>query len=770
MLKRNLKYIVFLLLLTNKIKVTAQVQAKYEIAQGLYNRLAYSEAIKYLNEFLKKKDDIDGQIMLANCYRRTGQLDKAEEWYHKVVANKDLKDPLQRLYYAQVLQSNEKYSGAALMYNNYMMAAPNDKRAANQFSACSDISQYTGDSLSFLILNMPFNTNGYDFGACIKRNRFFYTSTGNKNQKNVKTDRFLNEAYMNLYEVQLADSGIMSSDPKALETGVNTKYHEGPMCFSPFQDIVYFTRNDYNPDKSTGKLGFGSDKIINLKIYQAEIKVGQWINDAELPFNSKQYSCGHPTIDADHKVMYFASDMPGGFGGTDIWRSEWIGDKWQKPKNLGPKINTEGNEMFPFYHQGGTLYFASDGLPGLGGLDIFSATMENLEPSNVTNIGSPINSSKDDFGYLLSDDKNSGYFSSDRSGGKGEDDIYKFLPNKYELEGLVVDKNTQSPIQSSNVKELLVSTTLEEPAEGKVFGPEGEIMWNKVIKEIKKQEFTTNIEGKFSDVVNGTVTYKFLANADNYQPNFTKITIEPVESTHKYYVKVELLPIIGEVLVIDANTKKPIENAQVAINSKCLTNSVNINTPSTGKNYFELKNNCDYDFLANAKGYLPSSSKKSVINIQDTLHYVIELAPINKEPIALKNIYYDFDKWDIREDAVPDLNMLLSFMVQNPDAIVELGSHTDARGDDAYNLRLSQNRAQSVVDWLIQHKILKDKIVPKGYGETKPLNTCTNDVKCSEEDHQKNRRTEFKVLNAGEVTVSQDKKDVKVNKCKNCPF
>jgi outer membrane protein OmpA-like peptidoglycan-associated protein len=174
--------------------------------------------------------------------------------------------------------------------------------------------------------------------------------------------------------------------------------------------------------------------------------------------------------------------------------------------------------------------------------------------------------------------------------------------------------------------------------------------------------------------------------------------------------------------------------------------------------------------LANAKGYLPNVSKIATLNVIDTLHHVIELSPINNKPIVLNNIYYDFDKSYIRQDAVPDLNMLLTFMKNNTDAIIELSSYTDARGIDDYNQVLSQHRAESAVNWLVAKGINKDKIMAVGYGESKPINNCINDIICSEENHQRNRRTEFKVLNAGEVTVSQDKSNMRVDKCKNCPF
>jgi outer membrane protein OmpA-like peptidoglycan-associated protein len=743
---KNLKYVIAILFSLNTLYSSAQIQAKFDLAKSAYKILAYTDAIKYLNEYLAKKEDIDAEIMLADCYRRTNQYSKAEDLYRKTTYNTYLKDKKQLLYYAQVLQVNKKYSEAAKMYNEYLITYPKDVRANNQLTASKNISKYQGDSLDYLIYNLPFNTDGYDFGTCINKNKFYYTSTGSKEQKNVKTDKFLNEPFMNIYEAQMIDSNNLNANATVLNTGINTKYHEGPICFWPFSNTVFFTRNDYNPDKKgIRKIGFDDNKIINLKIYQSTINDNIWSNTTELPFNSKDYSCGHPTIDTKNKIMYFTSDMPGGYGGTDIWMSKFDGKTWETPINMGSKINTEGNEMFPFFHAYRVLYFSSDGLPGLGGLDIFSADIsDNNTPSNITNVGSSLNSSKDDFGFLISDDLVKGYLSSNRDGGKGDDDIYKFVNNRFELEGIVVNKFTQKAIINATVDEIINS------------------------KKIKN--FITNKEGFFFDTVRGKQTYTFTATAENYQKNTTEIYIEPVESKHKYYVKIELAPIVGEILVINELTKMPIENANISINSNCLENTLELSTTSIGKTYFDIKNKCDYNLLANAKGYLPNVSKIATLNVIDTLHHVIELSPINNKPIVLNNIYYDFDKSYIRQDAVPDLNMLLTFMKNNTDAIIELSSYTDARGIDDYNQVLSQHRAESAVNWLVAKGINKDKIMAVGYGESKPINNCINDIICSEENHQRNRRTEFKVLNAGEVTVSQDKSNMRVDKCKNCPF
>ena len=225
-----------------------------------------------------------------------------------------------------------------------------------------------------------------------------------------------------------------------------------------------------------------------------------------------------------------------------------------------------------------------------------------------------------------------------------------------------------------------------------------------------------------------------------------------------------------QVQVIKAETKAPIAGAAISFSSACNNVQKNNTTDETGKINYSVMNNCTYSILAKAKSYLPKPATEITTTLIDTTFVVIELEQVSEKAIALNNIYYDFDKWDIRPEAEIDLNMLLSFMKENPEAQVELSSHTDARGDDAYNLILSQKRAQSAVSWLVMHGVNENKIKPVGYGESKPVNNCVNNIKCSEDEHQRNRRTEFKVLNAGEIINSRVKEQIMVDPCRNCLF
>ena len=728
----------------------AQVMpAAYQQARDLYNRLAYSEAIPLLIKECtgNKNKFLDADIMLADCYRQTNQYKLAEGEYAIVCQDTRLKDDKQKLYYAQILQINQKYELASTWYGKYLEKFPDDRRAQNQKAACENIQQFkTGKKL--YITNLPFNTNGYDFGACVFGNTLYYTSTGGKvnDLKAKEINLWTGERFMDLYTVGIIESDTATDEftaPSLLATSVNTKYNEGPLCFNKAKTKVFFTRNHYNPEEKA-KMTYSKEKEANLNIYQAAIENGQWTKIKELPFDSKEYSCGHPVLDEQNNTLYFSSTMPGGFGGADIWKAKYTDDKWEKPVNLGASINTEGEEMFPTIDSDNIFYFASDGHGGLGGLDIFSAKISNDGISDIKNVGSPLNSSYDDFGFLINEKKTVGFFSSDRPGGKGGDDLYRFSDINYMLEILVLNKFTKAPIADASIN-LKVETDL-------------------------KTTLNTNTNGISTTPVEPELSYIVDVSAPSFLPNTIKKDIENNEKKPLQKVTIELQPMVLQVQVINAETKAPIVGAAISFSTPCNNVQKNNTTDETGKINYSVMNNCTYSILAKAKSYLPKPATEITTTLIDTTFVVIELEQVSEKAIALNNIYYDFDKWEIRPEAEIDLNMLLSFMQENPEAQVELSSHTDARGDDAYNLILSQKRAQSAVNWLVMHGVNENKIKPVGYGEGKPVNNCVNNIKCSEDEHQRNRRTEFKVLNAGEIINSRVKEQIMVDPCRNCLF
>ena len=386
------------------------------------------------------------------------------------------------------------------------------------------------------------------------------------------------------------------------------------------------------------------------EIYSARYNNGKWQDLKAFAYNNPdKYSVGHPALSIDGNILYFASDMPGGYGGTDIYFSIKQKDgSWSVPKNAGSKINTAGKEAFPTIDKEGTLYFSSDGLPGMGGFDIFSSTGSKDEWSDPVNLKYPMNSPKDDFYVYFTETGKSGYFSSNRDGGKGEDDIYYFSP-------------TPRPIPE--VPKTLV-----------IAG---------IVKEKNEDNSTSILKG-------------------------ANIKIDDMTS-----------------------------NALVSLVSN-----------EQGKFYSKADCGDAYEIIASKDEYFTKSKsiKATCTTLHDTVfvELILDKIIINK-PIVLKNIYYDFDKWNIRSDAAFELDKLVTILNDNPQIKIELGSHTDCRGSNEYNQVLSQKRAESAVAYIISKGIDVGRITARGYGESVPVNKCVDGVSCTEDEYQLNRRTEFKV-------------------------
>lgn len=409
---------------------------------------------------------------------------------------------------------------------------------------------------------------------------------------------------------------------------------------------MYFTRNNYNE----GKKQKDSKRITLLKLYKATFKEGQFTDVIELPFNDNEFSSAHPALSIDEKTLYFASDRPGSVGQSDLYEVKINSDgSFGAPKNLGPAINTEGKETFPFISKDNELYFSSDGHPGLGGLDVFVSKIEGNSFKEVINVGKPINGPMDDFAFMINTKNQNGFFSSNREGGIGYDDIYKFkelkkLSCEQLLAGIVTDAKTGAILTDTKV------TLFDEKMN--------------MIKEV------------YSDA-KGTYTF------------------DVVECKKVYYVRA---------YKNDYNTVEE----RVVIGSE------------TG----ETK--------------LPLEMEPSVIPVK----VGDDLAKVFK----IKIIYFDLDKWNIRPDAAFDLAKIVDVMKEHPTMKIDVRSHTDSRQTHKYNEKLSDMRAKSTIAWMIGQGIEANRLTGRGYGETQLINKCSDDIACTEDEHQANRRSEFIIM------------------------
>lgn len=626
-------------------------------AEAYYKNYAFQDAIKKYKRVIKK-NPTDGESLfyLANSYRLIGKTVEAENWFSQAVRYNNRLDC--KLYYAQMLLSNGKYSKAKewfLLYSNDLTEEREIENIETIISYCENMENKMLPRRQITITKAPFNSEKLDFSpAYYNQNIIFATNgfevTGEKN------DPWTAAKFVDLYMVTV-DSFGNASEPERMSGAINSVYHEGPATYDAKNEVLYFTRNDYL-DK---KRGYDNEDNTRLRIYSIDNINGNWQNIQSLPFNSSLYSCCHPAISTDGKILVFSSDMPGGEGGMDLYISRRSGTDWTVPKNLGKQINTKGNELFPFLHHSGNLYFASDYIAGYGGYDIFEAWYDETDKQwiNPHNMGMPINTGKDDFGLIIDDNLNSGYLTSNRSGEL--DDIYRFIfeKDKYKDDdkdelyvcGVVVNKKYQTPLANVDIRII-----------NKCDGSE--------------MKLTTNEHGEFRRPIKEKCDYVVKASKAKFEDGFELFT---------------------------------------TIDTTYTTECIDVFIPLT---FIET--------------FIPDSL---TTNIKIKEGMIIELF----------HVYFDFDKYNIRADATNDLDTLYALMLEYPEMKGELGAHTDCRGTFKYNVNLSNNRAKSAKQYLVDRGISPDRLTYKGYGETKLKNRCADGVECSEKEHQRNRRVEFKV-------------------------
>lgn len=630
-----------LMLLTTTICAQEQLslQAKADIlfekyeyynAAQLYGKLSESKKVKTRN--LER---------LAESYAKINNYDLAENWYARVVQRTDY-DKQSLILYADVLKQNGKYVEAKAMYKRYM-----DEQGEDDFVK---IALQGADSAARWIANpskvdiVPFNdvnTPLSEFSMVATPTTLYYA--GETTDPNVAKSGMTGQSFLRLFsrDINASGKGSMLTDADINQA----KYHVGPVASNKSGDKLYVTRT--NPSKEVLKYRKEGKKwsrsTLELMLYERE---GEVWKETAFPFNNvKEYSVGHAAWDEEKNRLYFASDMPGGLGGVDIWYCDLQTDgSWSNPINAGSEVNTKYDEMFPMVF-GSKLYYSSDGKPGMGGLDIFEAKIHGGKIGQVRNMGFPINSASDDFAYYILEDgevERKGFLSSNRSGTVGGDDIYNYATKKPVFKILIQGKTF-----NKKSRELLTETSVT------LYGDKRNILAK--TKSDGKAEFTFDADKNMS--------YKILGERSGFHADSVSI-------------------------------------------------------------------------------WTTAPTKDTVYQVALFLEPIMEIG----HKFVLENIYYDFDKYNIRKDAAVILDQLVRTMRDNPTLRIELSSHTDSRGSHRYNDVLSQKRAESAVNYIVSRGIERDRLVAKGYGERRLVNRCADGVKCSAAEHQANRRTEVEIL------------------------
>ena len=598
-----------------------------QVADKLYNRYEYIDAAEeYLKLVSNNKADNYVYRQLADSYYNVFNTAEAAKWYAKATEQTQEAEIYYR--YAQMLKADGKYAEANAQMEKFASLAPNDQRAISFRKDPNYIPRLNDQQKMFDFKALDFNSDKSDFGAILTNdNTVYFASARNKARKSYGWN---DEPFLDLYKATRNDDGTFSK-PTDVE-GINGQYHDGPATVSVDGNTMYFASETFrdkifekNKDKDTrAKLG-------KVGLYKATKVDGKWGNIKALPFNNKEYNVGNPSLSKDGKTLYFASNMTGTIGGSDIWKVAVNDDNtYGTPENLGPAINTEGRENFPFITDDNKLYFASDSRQGFGGLDVYVADLN--KGTQVMNIGKPINTEKDDFAFSFNTDKKIGFYSSNKG---GQDDIYMAIP----VCGVQLNTTTKNAKTGALIAGAAVAILDDK---------------NNVI------------ETRLSDV-DGLVNYA-------------------VECDKAYTLQVSKEGFVSKTVPVDK--------------------SEGGNVPMT-----------------------------------------IELDPIDviitETEVILNDIYFEFNKSNITREGAFELDKLVQVMQNTPNMVIFVRSHTDNRGTDKFNMNLSERRAKSTVQYVISKGISKDRISGKGFGESEPKVQCD---KCTEEEHAKNRRSEFMIV------------------------
>lgn len=613
-------------------------------------------------DFAKATDPnvkFDLAMKIGDSYRERNSTENAESWYRKAYEIKN--DPAASMMLGKMMKMNGKYNDALALFQR-LYKETRSSEVNIQKEGCKDALDWMASAPYVKVENMrEFNSNASDYSITPYGNNNFVYSSSRGDAKGNKYNEWTGEKNADFFLLQ------NFTGPSSFSDTLNTNNYEGTCVFSKDLTEIYFTRCSQAKNNNS-----------YCRLYHSKKEEDEWSSPELIPIFGDTINVGHPALSNDGKKLYFAAEAPIGFGGKDIYYVVKRGMDWSEPYNAGRYVNTKGNEMFPTIGENDVLYFSSDYHKGMGGLDIFKAEItENARVyTNVSNLQYPINSSFDDFGLIKTktkpknaDDfiKEQGFFSSNRKGGMGSDDLYKYTiehVNTYELFVKVIEK-TYDTTDVLRVNPIGIKPIHNARIE----------LTNLTKKEFKKNG-TTDEFGMYNHILSAETDYEIKASS-------------PLGSTNK---------------------------------ANYLSKTTTVTT----------------------KGL--KSNDSMIIKIYAT----IELERIIPErEIVIKNIYYDLDKSDLRKESLPNLDSLVNFFKENATLTVEIGSHTDSRATAEYNITLSQARAQSVVNYLISKGVPANKIIAKGYGETKLVNKCADGVECTEEEHQQNRRTTFKIVGIG---------------------
>jgi len=710
-----MKKLIILLLILCSISGFAQKSQ----ADKKFKLWEFSEAIPLYKQYLEKSpDDYDAARNLALSYRYNNNIASAIEAYQSLIK---LSEAVADDWYdlVQMLRMNGNLAEARIYAVQYQQKNSGEK-AQNLLSSIDMYEELMSGRNKYDVINKTDQYHQSVFSPIYYRNGLIVTSENLEGAKTGWTGR----GYTKLF---LTDFNFSKLVPFATE--LMSKFNDGPAALSNDGKTMYYTTN------SKKMLDEQDVNTRKLQISAAILNDGNW-NQVELfKFNNSNYNFAHQALRNDGNMLVFASDKPGGKGGMDLYYCVKQSDNtWSEPVNISV-LNTSEKEIFPTFDALNNLYFASNGLPGLGGLDVFISKNDGINFSAPVNLKAPINSSYDDFSLTTNDNLESGYISTNRFGSPETDDVAFFSkkvipppPVKNMIKITVLDKYTSTPLP-------YVSVSLKDDKANIVF--QGMTDHNGILMVDELPPDNYRVQGILNEV---TTTIAMIGKEE-----FTKPLIEKT-ITHND----PRFTLSG--IATNADNGQPVAGVTVTCENTVLNKTSTRITTADGKFFFQLEQASDFKVMGALQGWLSSETETETTKGLDRskdLYVKIKLSmqkPKVGRKIKLEKIYYDYDKYYINPMAALELTRLIQLMNDFPDMTIELSSHTDSRGSDDYNLKLSQNRADAAVAYIIGKGISKNRIVAKGYGETRLVNECANGVNCSEAKHQENRRTEFEII------------------------
>lgn len=659
---QKLRTTIFLLSITALICSCNSTLQSFKKGQKRFDKGEYDLAIKDLVPVSNANyNTAVTNYLIAESYRLSNRPLLSANYYEKALAGGSKENDL-RFHLAYALKADGKYQEAAQNLEKYLSGIPGKEfkiKAQKELDMLPEIENLAKQKTYIEIKPVSLNTTGSEFAPVLQGSDLIFTASR-------KDQTYKNNGlpFLGLYKAKLSSTTEAGTPELFSQNILIQNANEGTPAFSKDGKMMILAR---------GNTGKSRDLSPDVDLYISRLADGVWSEPEMISVSDSLSWDGCPAFSADGRTLYFGSNRSGGKGGIDLYRANIDNSgRFGRPVNMGSDINTAGDEMFPYVTQDGKLYFASDGHPGLGGLDLFVATRKDGEIS-VEHLGIPLNSKADDFG-LIAIDSTKGYFSSNREGGKGDDDIYYY-------------ENTQPGKKYIEEPPVIVKKDVPKKIRYFLAGTVSDIN-NKTLDSVK-----VTIQENSS----GQAIEELYTSGSGY---FGKARLEEgksytlISEKNGYFTKRENFSMIGKSIALESLTRAETDTTFLV--------AIKLDKPEVGKEITKL----------------------------------FEIAPI----------YYNLDKSDIRIDASVELDKIVQILKDNPSIKLELGSHTDSRATSEYNLKLSQRRAESAVTYIISKGISSNRIVAKGYGETQLVNKCADGVPCTEEEHQMNRRTEFKVL------------------------